>query len=68
MSVLIAQAPLIVLLLPLSAAVLLALVPAYRLASRLNVLASLLTLLAASMLFIDRPAYSMFRRICFATK
>ena len=29
--------------------------PAYRLASRLNVLASLLTLLAASMLFIDRP-------------
>ncbi|MDF2781008.1 MAG: hyfF, partial [Geminicoccaceae bacterium] len=46
-----------VLLVPLAAAALLALLPGYRLGSRLNVLATLLTLLAALALFVtDRPA------------
>jgi hydrogenase-4 component F len=46
-----------VLLVPLAAAALLALLPGYRLGSRLNVLATLLTLLAALALFVtERPA------------
>ena len=46
-----------VLLVPLGAAALLALLPGYRLSSRLNVLATLLTLLAALALFVtERPA------------
>ncbi|EJC71363.1 formate hydrogenlyase subunit 3/multisubunit Na+/H+ antiporter, MnhD subunit [Rhizobium leguminosarum bv. viciae WSM1455] len=46
-----------VLLIPIAAAALLALLPGYRMAARLNVLASLLTLLAALCLFVtDRPA------------
>jgi hydrogenase-4 component F len=46
-----------VLLIPLGAAALLACLPGYRLTSRLNVAAALLTLLAAvSLLFGDRPA------------
>ena len=45
-----------VLLIPIAAACLLALLPGYRLSARLNVLAALLTFLAAvSLLFIDRP-------------
>jgi hydrogenase-4 component F len=45
-----------VLLIPMAAACLLALLPGYRLSARLNVLAALLTFLAAvSLLFIDRP-------------
>jgi hydrogenase-4 component F len=46
-----------VLLVPLAAAAVLALLPDYHLSSRLNVLATLLTLLAALALFVtDRPA------------
>jgi hydrogenase-4 component F len=46
-----------VLLVPLAAAAVLALLPGYRLSSRLNVFATLLTLLAALALFVtDRPA------------
>jgi hydrogenase-4 component F len=44
-----------VLLVPLGAAVVLAVLPGYRLLSRLNVLASLLALLCALLLFVDRP-------------
>ncbi len=44
-----------VLLIPVAAAALLAVIPGYRLGARLNVLASLLTLLAALLLFGDRP-------------
>jgi hydrogenase-4 component F len=45
-----------VLLIPMAAACLLALLPGYRLSARLNVLAALLTFLAAvSLLFTDRP-------------
>src|SRR3546814_17629351 len=45
-----------VLLIPLGTAALLALLPGYKLTARLNVLATLLTLLAAvSLLFGDRP-------------
>ncbi len=44
-----------VLVIPLCAAGLLALLPGYRLTSRLNVLASLLTLLAAAALFVTPP-------------
>src|ERR1041384_2399773 len=45
-----------VLLIPAVAAGLLALLPAYRLTARLNVLATLLTFLAALSLFFERPA------------
>ena len=53
----IASAPVaLVLLVPLGAAALLALLPAYRLTARLNVAAALATLLAAvSLFFVDRP-------------
>ena len=44
-----------ILLIPICSAGLLALLPGYRLSARLNVLASLLTLLAALLLFTDRP-------------
>jgi hydrogenase-4 component F len=44
-----------VLLVPLAAAAVLALLPAYRLGARLNVLATLLTFLAALSLFVSRP-------------
>jgi hydrogenase-4 component F len=44
-----------VLLIPVAAAALLAVIPGYRLGARLNMLASLLTLLAALLLFGDRP-------------
>jgi hydrogenase-4 component F len=44
-----------ILLIPISAAGLLALLPGYRLSARLNVLASFLTLLSASLLFAARP-------------
>ncbi|MCA1371337.1 hydrogenase 4 subunit F [Bradyrhizobium sp. BRP14] len=45
----------LVLLIPIVAAALLALLPGYRLTARLNVLASLLTLLAALFLFVTEP-------------
>jgi hydrogenase-4 component F len=45
-----------VLLIPLAAALVLALLPGYRLTAALNVLASLLTLLVALSLFVVRPA------------
>ena len=45
-----------VLLIPALAAALLALLPAYRLTARLNVLATFLTFLAALSLFFERPA------------
>ncbi|WOS65505.1 hydrogenase 4 subunit F [Sinorhizobium fredii] len=45
----------LVLLIPIVAAVLLALLPGYRMTARLNVLASLLTLLAALSLFVTEP-------------
>ena len=45
----------LILLIPLAAAALLALLPGYRLTSSLSVLASLLTLLAAAALFIVDP-------------
>ncbi|HNB27826.1 MAG TPA: hydrogenase 4 subunit F, partial [Alphaproteobacteria bacterium] len=45
-----------ILLIPLGAAFVLALLPGYRLTAALNVLASLATLLAALSLFIARPA------------
>jgi hydrogenase-4 component F len=44
-----------VLTIPAAAAVILVLLPGYRLPARLNVLASLLTLLAATTLFVARP-------------
>jgi len=44
-----------ILLIPIGAAALLALLPGYRLCARLNVLASFLTLLSASLLFGARP-------------
>lgn len=46
---------LLVLLIPAGAAALLALLPGYRLSARLNVLASLLTLLSALLLFLGKP-------------
>jgi hydrogenase-4 component F len=49
-----------VLLIPACAIVLLAVLPSYRLSARLNVLASLLTLLSAVLLLVDRPAPSQF--------
>ncbi len=49
-----------VLLIPLAAAALLAVLPGYRPAARLNVLASLLTFLAASMLLFGRAAPGQF--------
>jgi hydrogenase-4 component F len=45
----------LVLLIPAAAAALLALLPGYRLSARLNVLASLLTLLSALLLFLGKP-------------
>jgi hydrogenase-4 component F len=44
-----------VLVIPAAAAVLLAALPGYRITARLNVLATLLTLLAALSLFVERP-------------
>ena len=49
-----------VLLVPLGAAALLAALPGYRLASRVNVLASLLSLLCALLLFWHRPPAGTF--------
>jgi len=49
-----------ILLIPAATAVLLALVPGYRLSARLNVLASLATLAAALSLLVDRPAAGPF--------
>jgi hydrogenase-4 component F len=49
-----------VLLIPACAIVLLAVLPSYRLSARLNVLASLLTLLSAILLLVDRPPPSQF--------
>jgi hydrogenase-4 component F len=49
-----------VLAIPAAAAAILALVPSYRLASRLNVIASLLTFLSALGLLIARPAPDLF--------
>jgi hydrogenase-4 component F len=46
----------LVLAIPLIAAGILALVPSYRLSARLNVLATLVTLLAALSLFLEKPA------------
>src|SRR6185503_6080935 len=45
-----------VLVIPLAAAALLALMPAYRITARINVLATWLTLLTALSLLFDRPA------------
>ncbi|SEE84274.1 hydrogenase-4 component F [Rhizobiales bacterium GAS191] len=45
-----------ILVIPIAAACLLALISDYRLSARLNVLASLATLLAALFLFVERPA------------
>ena len=44
-----------VLVIPAAAAALLATLPAYRLTARLNVVATLLTFLAALSLFVERP-------------
>jgi hydrogenase-4 component F len=44
-----------VLLIPIASAVLLAVLPGYRVSAQLNVLASLLTLIAAALLFAERP-------------
>jgi hydrogenase-4 component F len=44
-----------VLLIPIASAVLLAVLPGYRVSAQLNVLASLLTLIAAAFLFAERP-------------
>jgi hydrogenase-4 component F len=61
MSLTAADAVLAVLLIPLAAAVLLALLPGYLLTARLNVLATLLTLLAAlSLLLGERPAPGLY--------
>jgi hydrogenase-4 component F len=50
-----------VLLIPIIAAAVLALLPGYRMTSRLNILASLLTMLAALSLFVtDRPSPSQY--------
>jgi hydrogenase-4 component F len=51
------------LLVPLAAAALLAVIPHYRLSARINVLASALSLLAALTLLIDRPAPGQFLAI-----
>ncbi len=56
MNVLVAHAVALVLLIPAVSAVLLALLPGYKLSARVNVLASLLTLAAALLLFIRHPA------------
>lgn len=55
MNALASHAVTIILLVPIGSAGVLALLPSYRLSARLNVLASLLTFLAALMLFIERP-------------
>lgn len=55
MSALAADAVPLVLAIPAAAAALLALLPGYRLSARLNVLASLLTLLSALLLFLGKP-------------
>ncbi len=52
-----------VLLIPIAAAVLLAILPGYRLTARLNVLAALLTFLAALSLFFGRPQPGPFIQI-----
>jgi hydrogenase-4 component F len=52
-----------VLVIPGAAAVLLALLPSYRLGARLNVLAALLTFLTAASLFIQRPPGGFYLRI-----
>jgi hydrogenase-4 component F len=44
-----------VLVIPAAAAALLALLPGYRVSARLNIVASLMTFLAATSLFVDRP-------------
>jgi hydrogenase-4 component F len=49
-----------VLLVPAIAAAILALIPAYKLTARLNILASLATLVAALLLFYKRPAPGLF--------
>jgi hydrogenase-4 component F len=49
-----------VLLIPVAAAAVLALLPGYKIASRLNVFASLLTFLAALWLLVERPAPTRF--------
>jgi len=49
-----------VLLVPAVSAATLALIPAYKLTARLNILASLATLIAALLLFFERPAPSLF--------
>src|SRR4051812_38302533 len=54
------HALLIVLALPLSSAALLVLLPGYRLTATINVVVSMITLLAATMFFIDRPAPSTY--------
>jgi len=55
MTTLPANPVLLALLIPLGTAALLALLPGYRLSARLNVLASLLTLLSALLLFLGKP-------------
>lgn len=50
------DAAIAVLVIPVVAAAILALVPDYRISARLNVLASFLTLLSALWFFVDRPA------------
>ncbi|MFI5401069.1 MAG: hydrogenase 4 subunit F [SAR324 cluster bacterium] len=49
-----------VLLVPAASAAILALIPAYKLTARLNILASLATLVAALLLFFERPAPGLF--------
>ena len=49
-----------VLLVPTVSAAFLALIPAYKVTARLNILASLATLVAALLLFYERPAPGLF--------
>lgn len=49
-----------VLIIPIVSAAILALIPNYRISSRLNVLASLFTMFAALLLFVSRPAPGQF--------
>jgi hydrogenase-4 component F len=51
------------LLIPAVAAAVLALIPGYRLSAGLNILASLLTLLASGVLFFDRPPGGLYLRV-----
>jgi len=55
MTILPANTVFLVLLIPAGAAAVLAVLPGYRLSARLNVLASLLTLLSALLLFLGKP-------------